>query len=172
VILLLAACASGTLTTDQGAQPLRTALFWQDADTAQLFLSNGDLSCDLPALDDTDAVIAATFAACREGARHTLLTLNQDGGWQLEQALWLSVNEAAIATEDGLARELVVTDWDVVWHAEDGGSVDFSSQTASRWSGDFDLPAVDVHGHFRADSCAADSTLFSWLGDADVVTCP
>ncbi len=165
--LALIACASGTLVTPDGRQPIRTALLASDGESGTLLLSNGDLGCDLPPADDVLASADALFAACREGARHVVVRLDgPDGAQTSPQADYIEVLEAAVRSEDGLVRELEVSARAV--HSTVDVRLDWSDPSTGR----VQLLELDVSARFSAGRCAPDSDLFTAIDALGALSCP
>lgn len=190
--LLLVGCGIGHLDDGGGRQPLRTALYatWTEGESevAGVFLSNGDIACDLAqTLDASEAEqlqIELFAAACREDARHVLLEYERPltspwGGEYVGSELfdgsprvtgrYYAVVEAVLAREDGLAREFRVTEDEDV-PLGDGGSGWLDEPADERLSGGYTMPGT-VETRFDARACEADDRIFRVLASVGRIPC-
>lgn len=197
MLVLLLACASGSLYHPEGSDPLQTALVRErptDGRTTFL-LSNSRIPCDLTTDEDPQVraqqLLEITTAACREGARHILVNLYTSPDLAMEglypivpdadlvaaiasegrlaTARLIEVREAALVSQEGLARQYTVEDL-LDLHAG-YGSVDITSYNR-RVSGRFSVPEALTDGSFRAEICPEQSLVFDLIEVAPLTSCP
>jgi len=198
LLVIATGCASGRVTWSTGGDILRTALWVQDegtlGPTAQVFLSTGTFECDLPEFDDPqaqwEALVAIQAGACREDARHIVLTLYADNPttWEgdypftgtsgveidddrVSEALYVGVDEAAVERTEGLDPVWAPTA--VTWYQPfgDPGDVRVRRHHDRVLAGTFDLPEVHVSGSFAAEECRRGTSLFDLLAASPTSAC-
>jgi len=200
VLLLVTAlgCAPGRVTWSTGDDALRTALWVEDegpaGPTVRVLLSTGTFTCDLPEFDDPqaqwEALVALQAGACREDARHVVLTLYADDptSWEGEfpfvgsagvvadddrvsDALYVGVDEATVVRSEGLDPQWAPTE--VTWYSAAGslGDVRVRRHHDRVLAGAFDLPEVHVSGTFVADECRRGTDLFDLIAASPTSAC-
>jgi hypothetical protein len=155
-------------------------------------LSNGEIKCGVPQLDDeVEQAIAEDqmiVALCREGAQHVALRLydtvqDPEGGQypgltvaseesvsddlpRVANGIYYAVSEAYLSGYDDLIRDYQ-SEEEYLWELGDGGQVIVDEPSAGELSGWFSFPYAredsSVAGEFVAQECPGDTALLDFV---------
>jgi len=181
---LCAACSGpGHVEGPLGTFDLRTAWYRISPIDVVVVLSNGDVECGVPQLDDeVEQALELDklyVALCREGAQHVALRLydfadDPDGGQypgltvatedsvteelpRVANAFYYAVPEAYLSGYDDLERQYQPEeDTEVLWELGDGGQVVVDLGDDGRLSGWFNFPYSREHSHVAGEFVATE----------------
>jgi hypothetical protein len=197
LLSLCVACSGpGHVEGPLGTFELRSAWYRTSVNGTVVVLSNGELECGMPQLeDDLEQALAEdrlAVALCREGAQHVALrlydtTTDPEAGQyagltvateesvseelpRVANGIYYAVSEAYLSGYDNLIRDYDPEN-EILWELGDGGQVIVDEPSAGELTGWFRFPYTredsSVAGEFVAQECSGDTALLDLVEASD-----